>query len=117
VRRLLYYTQHRREPQPFPVFVFPFLFSRFGVLTMSTKDYVATAKQFRTMTDDISRSLAARAMAKVFAADNCRFDCERFYIACGLTLDGMPTIVDSVDIAQPLAKPARKRNRRALQST
>ena len=49
---------------------------------MSRKDYRLFAEEIRCEPDAELRRCMAEIASRVFARDNARFDCERFYSAC-----------------------------------
>ena len=51
---------------------------------MSRKHFITLAKEISYISPISARKLAAMAVANAAARDNCNFDRNRFYAACGV---------------------------------
>jgi len=51
------------------------------------KDFIAAAKQIAAMQDKTEAETMAKGFAEMFSRQNPRFDFNRFYSACGVTIN------------------------------
>jgi len=51
------------------------------------KDFIAAAKQIKAMSNRDEAKTMAQGFANIFAAQNTRFDYNRFYSACNVTIN------------------------------